>query len=326
MVADGNASQRAQILNGRVAQARRARILDAVVDVVAERGVAAPSVGLVIARAKVSRHAFYEGFEGLDQCLVTILDGALERAAPLVVGAFTQEGPWQDGMRAALAAMLDFFDEEPALARVCLVELGTATAVVREHRERILAAFAGIVVARIERELSHPSPLAAEGAFASVVGIVNARLVSSDRRPLVELLGPLMGIIVAPFVDGAEVAREIELGNELARELLARRASRAPHAGDAGVHVPDELLSARAYNARLCLLYIAEQDRQGFNPSNQQVGEGLGLTRRGQVSRLLGKLAGLGLIVKHCEGAGYPNAWSPTPEGKWVARALAEEQ
>jgi AcrR family transcriptional regulator len=307
---------------------QRRRILDAVVDVVCERGVAGASVGLVIARAKVSRHAFYERFDGLDECLVAILDGALERAAPLVVGAFdhlTPTHPWQEGLRAALAAMLDFFDEQPALARVCLLELGAATAVVREHRERILAAFAGMVVARIEREVSHPSPLAAEGTYASLVGIVGARLTGSERRPLVELLGPLMGMIVGPFMGEAEVVREIELGNELARELLARRASRAPQVGDGNVHVPDELLSARAHRARLCLLYVAEQNRLGFAPSNRQVGEGLGLTRRGQVSRLLGKLAGLGLIVKHSEGAGYPNAWSLTPEGERVARMLAEQ-
>jgi AcrR family transcriptional regulator len=302
---------------------RRKRILDAVVAVVAERGVAGASVGLVIARAGVSRRAFYERFAGLDECLLAVLDGALERAGPIVVGAFGKDGPWQEGMRGALGAMLDFFDEEPALTRVCLLELGAASPVVRAHRERILAAFAGIVVARIEREVSHPSPLAAEGTYASVVGIVNARLTGPGQPPLLELLGPLMGIIVAPFMDEAQAAREVQRGNELARELIARRSPEVALPSDPP-RVPDVLLSARADRTRRCLLYVAERGRERHNPSNQEVAVGIGLSRRGQVSKPLAKLAELGLLVKAAEGPGYPNAWSVSDAGKQVARALAE--
>jgi len=306
----------------RVRASRRDSILDAVVEVVCERGVAGASVGLVTARARVSRRTFYECFDGLDQCLVAVLDGALARATPLVVAAFTSESSWQDGMRCALAAMLEFFDEEPALTRVCLVELGTAAPVVRDHRERILAAFRALVVMRIESEVSHASPLAAEGTHASVVGIVNARLVGSERRPLLELLGPLMGIIVAPFVDEAEVAREVERGDQLAREMLARHSSRKSHG--AGVRVPAVLLAAKAHRARQCLLFVAEQGERGISPSNRQVGEGIGVSHREQVSRLLGKLAALGLLVKRAGDPGYPNAWSLSLEGEQVAWALAE--
>jgi AcrR family transcriptional regulator len=304
---------------------QRARILDAVVNVVAERGVAGASVELVCTRAKVSRRTFYECFDGLDRCLVAVLDGALARAAPLVVGAFATEDSWQDGMRSALAAMLAFFDEEPALARVCLLELLTAAPVVREHRERILAAFAALVLARVESEVSHASPLAAEGTYASVVGIVNARLVGSGQPPLIELLGPLMGIIVGPFMDQAQVAREVQRGDELARELLARRSSEAEHRIDMSVSVPDVLLTARGHRARLCLLYVAEQGERGLSPSSQQVAVGIGLSRRRQVWGSLEKLAALGLLVKHVGGAGYPNAWSLTLMGERVALALAEQ-
>ena len=205
---------------------RRDAILGAVVEIVCERGVVGASVGLVCARARVSRRTFYEFFDGLDECLVAVLDGALERAVPLVVGAFdhlTPTHPWQEGMRQALAEMLSFFDEEPALARVCLLELGTAAPRVREHRERILGAFAALVIQRVGSEVSHASPLAAEGTYASVVGIVGARLVADERPPLLDLLGPLMGFIVGPFMDEAQVAKEVERGNELAREMLGRR-------------------------------------------------------------------------------------------------------
>jgi AcrR family transcriptional regulator len=241
MATDGDASRDVQVEGRRVAEVQRVPsagtdsrprridtspwdlILDAVVEVVAEHGVAGASVELAIARAGVSHRTFYELFDGLDECLVAVLDGALQRAAPLVVGAFAQEGAWWEGMRAALVAMLVFFESEPELAQVCLVEVQAAGALVREHRERIFEAFRALVVERIESEVSHASPLAAEGLHASVIGIVNARLIAPERAPLVELLGPLMGVILGPFMDEAGVAREIERGNELARELLAGR-------------------------------------------------------------------------------------------------------
>jgi AcrR family transcriptional regulator len=196
------------------------------VEVVAEHGVTDASVELVLARTGASRRTFYACFEDLDECLVAVLDGALARAVPLIAGAFGDSAPthpWWEGMRAALAAMFVFFESEPELARVCLLEVQAAGPRVREHRERIFEAFRALVVERIESDVSHASPLAAEGLLASVVGIVNARLVARDSRPLVELLGPVMGIIVGPFMDEAGVEREIERGNQLARELLEGR-------------------------------------------------------------------------------------------------------
>jgi AcrR family transcriptional regulator len=305
---------------------QRERILEAVVEVVAERGVAGASVGLVSARAKVSRHTFYECFAGLDECLVALLEGALARATPLVMEGFAGEGAWQDGMRAALAAMLEFFDREAVLVRVCLVEMLTAGPVVRGHRERVVAEFRALVIEQISGEVSHPSPLAPEGIHASLIGIVSARLIAPEpRAPLIELLGPLMGIIVGPFMEEAEVTQEVKRGNELAHELQQRRCSRA--ADDAGVRVrvPDVLLSARAHGARQCLLYVAEQGRRGLAPSNQQIADAVGLSHRAQVSRVLARLAALGLLVKRAGAPGYPNEWSLTPEGERVVLALAEE-
>src|ERR1700677_1649654 len=69
---------------GTRARSPRDLILDAVVEVVAERGVTDASMELVLARAGVSRRTFYAFFEDLDECLVAVLDGALQRAVPLI--------------------------------------------------------------------------------------------------------------------------------------------------------------------------------------------------------------------------------------------------
>lgn len=307
---------------------RRDSILQAIVDVVAERGVPGASVGLVIARAQVSRRAFYECFAGLEDATVAVMDGALAQLSALASRALQEHRSWRDGMRAALAEVLAFFDAQPALARVCVVESLGGGPVVLARREYIVSAFRALVVASIETQVTPASPLAAEAVMASVMGIVHTHIVTEESRPLLELLGPLMGLATSLYLDGGEVQREIERGEELAQEMLERRASQAALRADADtrVHVPAELLSSRAHHARQCLLYVAEQNERGLSPSNRQVGEGIGLSHRGQVARLLGKLAVLGLIVKCSAGEGYPNAWSVTPQGQDVARALAEQR
>jgi AcrR family transcriptional regulator len=308
-----------------IADLQRTRILDAVVEVVAERGIGRSSVSLVVARASVSRRTFYECFASLEDATVAVMDGALEQLSALASHALAAEECWRDGMRSALAAVLAFFDARPALAQVCIVQALGGGPVVLARREYLVSAFRALVVAKIESQVAPASPLAAEGVMASVMGIVHTHIVTEQSGPLIELLGPLMGLATALYLDDSEVQREIERGRELARELLERRPPQAAHRADTRVRVPDELLSARAHHARLCLQYVAQQNEQGLSPSNQQVGEGIGLSHRGQVARLLGKLAALGLLVKRSAGAGYPNAWSATPQGKDVADYVAEQ-
>jgi hypothetical protein len=214
-----------------------------------------------------------------------------------------------------------------------MVETLAGGPVVREHRERVTEAFRGVVVGRIQSEVSHASPLAAEGVLRSVMSIVHTRLIAREQRPLIELLGPLMGVILGPFMDEGHVAREIDRGEELARKIQVEHAVR-PHSPERGgldpelstVEIPALLRNSKAERARLCLLYIAEQDGLGVSPSNQQVGEAIGVVHSGQVAGLLGRLAGLGLLAKRTGGAGHANAWSLTPLGERVSLALAKRQ
>jgi AcrR family transcriptional regulator len=292
-------------------------ILGAVAGVVAERGVAGAPVELVIARAGVSRRTFYRCFEGIEDAVVAVMERTLERVAVLAAGALEADESWHDGIRAALAAVLGFFDEEPELAQVCLVESLAAGPVVREERERIVGAFRALVVARVEGEVSHASPLAAEGVHASVMGIVHTRLIARERTPLIELLGPLMGVIVGPFLDEAQVAEEVRRGDRLAAAMLAER----PGAPRAPARVPAALRRPGAFRLRDCLLFVATH----AGASNQEVGESIGVAHSGQVSALLARLAGMGLLEKRSGGAGRPNAWRASEQGGLVARTFARD-
>ena len=92
--------------------------------------------------------------------------------------------------------------------------------------------------------------------------------------------------------------------------------------GADGVEVPGLLLDPRAYRARACLFYLAAQGERGLSPSNREVANAIGVTRHEQISRLLARLAGLGLLLKKPSPCGRANAWALTEHGLRVAGAL----
>ncbi len=302
--------------------AQRARTLDAMVGLVCERGFDGVSVSELCRRARISRPTFYELFGGLPECFLAVLDDGSERARGLIVEAFEREERWQDGLRSALAALLVFFDTEPCLARVLLVEASAAGEWARAHRERGVAGLTGMIVQRWDRDgYAQAHPLAAAGVMASLLGVLQTHLVTSGEQPMITLLGPLVGLVTAPYMDARAVAGEVARAQELGREIRERRlVSQEEDIGET-VLVPEALRDPRAYRARECLRYLAVHS----GASNSQVGAGIGVARHAQMSRLLARLDAMGLLHKQSGTPGHPNAWSLTEAGVRVARVLKDE-
>jgi AcrR family transcriptional regulator len=326
MAEDGDASpdvsQRAQSSDRRVAQMQRTRILDAMIVLVAERGFAGASVGSVCAQGKVSRRTFYECFAGLEDCFMAVMQIGLERSGEMIFEAFRREDTWPAGVRAALAALLQFFDAEPQLARAWLVESHAAGRWALEQRERNVTILRAAIVSwwsGPELTISGRSPpLAAEGVMASVLGVIEGHMLSKDDTPLVELLGPLTGLAVGPFLRADEVVREVRLAEGLAREIQSKRCLMDDPTVPA-VDVPAMLRNSKAQRARMCVLYLVEQGEMGFGPSNRQIAAAIGIAHKGQMSKLLTRLERVGVLTKNSHGAGRPNAWWLTPYGREIA-------
>src|ERR1700733_9792219 len=105
-----------------VTEIQRSRMLAAAMEAVEEVGYARMTVAQVIGRAKVSRKTFYDVFVDREDCFLAAFDEAIARGRAQVVDAYTLETGWRDSMRAGLARLLEFMDEEPGLARLCVVE------------------------------------------------------------------------------------------------------------------------------------------------------------------------------------------------------------
>ncbi len=296
---------------------QRDRILRAMVEVVAERGYAGASLELVVAQAGVSRRTFYRCFENRDACFRELLDLAWASTLERVAAAFAREATWQDGVRSALASLLALLDSEPLLARVWLVESPAAGSWALEHRERNLAALRALVADSWPASAAvRASPLAAEGAIAAVLGVIQTHIVTGRPGSLVGLLGPLTGLVAAQYLPPYLVALEIERG-----EALAQTARAIPrHAGRADMAIPAVLGNPNAHRARQCVLFLADRPQA----SNREIAAAIGVAHESQISRLLSSLLKERMVAKRSEGVGKRNLWRLTAGGTEISWALRE--
>jgi AcrR family transcriptional regulator len=295
---------------------QRARILSAMATVVTERGLAAATVANVVARAGVSRRTFYELFADREECFIAAFDHALALARAAVLPAYERRGAWRDRIRAGLLAFLEFLEDEPELGALCVVHsLGGGPAAL-ERRARIVE---GLIAAVDEgqvggaRKSTPTAPLTAEGVVGAVLAVIHARLVVPMGRPLVELLGPLMNMIVLPYQGVAAANRE------LARPVPEVRARQRRPAVD-----PLKDLDMRlTYRTVRVLIAIATAP----GSSNREVGAAAGIADQGQISKLLQRLTSLGLIENTGAGhaRGEANAWQLTGQGREVERTIRAE-
>lgn len=297
---------------GHVAEMQRRRLLAALLEVVADQGLEGASVGGVCRRAGVSRRTFYESFMDSEACLLAAFEEAIERIEEGVRPVYDAPGGWSERVRAALTHILEQLDSEPGLARLCVIESSRAGSAVTAKRRRLLDALAAVVdEGRCEsRSGDSLSPLTAPGIVGGALAAVHARLLEPDHGPLVELVGPLMGMIVHPYLGPAAARRELQ------RPVPAPR-----RASTAAVRDPFKDLRIRfTYRTALVLATIATDP----GASNRLIADTAGIADEGQTSRLLRRLARAGLIENRGEGQpkGEPNAWALTERGLAVHAAL----
>jgi AcrR family transcriptional regulator/DNA-binding MarR family transcriptional regulator len=297
-----------------IATLQRARLILAVSEVVQEGSYQSLTVSKVIARARVSRKTFYDTFASREDCFLAVLEQAVGRARERTVAAYAEHDSWRKGVRAALASVLALMQEEPALARVCIVDALSGGAQILRFRTALLHEIACVIDrAREDAPTLRPPPaITAEAVVGGLASVLHNRLRQQAREPLGDLLGSLMSIIVLPYLGVRAAAEELRKAPTRPRERA--RPSIASESD------PLEGLGIRlTYRTVRTLTAIA----QCPGASNRAVAQGAGIADQGQVSKLLARLARLDLVEN--EGAGQArgeaNAWRLTDRGKRLYRA-----
>ena len=304
---------------GRLAEVQRARLLAATVGAIEEHGYAQTTVAQITARSRISRRTFYEIFEDREACLMAVVEDVVAMLERELAAIDLQRLPWRERVSGGLDAILAFLDREPALARVCVVQTLHGGPRALEQRDQLLARLACVIDEGRKQgsQARERTTVTAEGLVNATLGIVYARLLRGERRPLVTLRGELMSLIVLPYLGPAAARRE------LLRPLpsAAARRRRHPSARTLCESDPLEGLPMRLTYRTACVLQVIAA-RPGI--SNRAASQRAGIADQGQMSKLLARLARLGLIANDGarRGNGEANAWTLTPLGCRVAQRL----
>ncbi len=307
-------------------------MLTAAAQVVAEEGYAGMSVARVAARAGVSRRTFYDLFEDRQDCFLAVFDDGVARAGEMAGAAYGgAQASWRERVRAGLGALLGFFDDEPVLGSLLVVDALGAGPRVLARRAQVMETLAWIVDegrddaagTGASRVIRSPT-LSAEGVVGAVLSVIHARLLPTagpgtrrSRAPrLTPLLNELMGMLVLPYLGPAAAEQELTRGGP-----KTARPRRKP-----ATDPLDALPMRLTYRTLRVLAAIAEQDAQGARPSNRRIGELAGVPDQGQISKLLARLQNLELIYNagHGQPRGEPNAWTFTPKGQEIQHTIQE--
>lgn len=291
---------------------RRTRIILATVCLACERGAPSASVTEVARLAGVSRRTFYEFFEDRDACLLAAVDYALTRATESARAAYDTHARWPDRVRAGLTALLQFFDDQPQLARICVMESAAAGPAAVARRREVLDALVRVLDGGSAPARPVP-PLMTEIVVGGILSVISAHMLRPEPGPLLDLANPLMSMIMLPY-RGSGAARK-ELARPRPTPTTTPPLKITPN--------PFEGLRLRMTHRTVAVLVTISAE-PGL--SNLELSKRAGIRDQGQISRLLARLSHLGLIENTGGGAsmGTTNAWRLTPKGAQVDKTIAQ--
>lgn len=318
--------------DGKIVALQRARLLSAAVGLLAERGYGSFSAAALCVRAGVSRRTFYEIFEDRDACLLAILGDTEALVARELERLDLERVDWRERVRLGLWTLLCIAEENPALARVCLIECQRAGGQVQQAYERIVQQLIAVVDEGRALRIRNATvgALTAEALVGAALSIITARLAGVTRQgssgpvdmDLRGLLGELTSMIALPYRGAAAARREITCP-------LPHASIGEDHEAIAAFEGPDPLSGLQmrfTYRTARVLLAVDELTSQRLEVSNRLVAERAGVSDPGQISKLLARLQKHGLLKNAATGGrerGEANQWRLTPTGIRVLQSTS---
>jgi AcrR family transcriptional regulator len=189
-----------------VAAHQRERILTATTELVAKRGYRGTSIDHIVKAARVGYVAFYELFEGKEDCFLAAFDRIVAETREQLAAAVSPEQSWPQQVCAVLGALLELIAAEPFRARIVLAETQTGGKAAVGRHDALLDE---VALALREGRALHPHPeklppTLEEAIVGGVAWLLHQRLIRGELEGVRELFGELALIVLEPYLGAAE--------------------------------------------------------------------------------------------------------------------------
>jgi AcrR family transcriptional regulator len=195
-----------------VAEHQRERLFEATVELVAKRGYRDTSINHIVKAARIGNVAFYELYEGKEDCFLAAFDRIVSESIEVVAATVADVDGWPEEMAAGLSCLLDLVVADPRRARIALVEVQAAgPRAYARYEEAVDRAAPKLREGRqFSKEAAALSGTLEEAILGGILWIVHQRLVKGELDETDALLEEAIRIALSPA-----------LGDEEARGLAA---------------------------------------------------------------------------------------------------------
>jgi AcrR family transcriptional regulator len=188
--------------------ASRTDYMEAMVDLVFDRGYDAVTVEEVAARAGGDTAGFEALFVSKQDCAVAILEEIAASNLRAVRGAFEGGGKWPDSLRAAAYAHVRWILDNPKKMRFGLLEVLWAGELTSALRDDLFRSYIAMIDAgrEVATDPAAVPPYTAESVVGSITQVVVRNMGKPGGGDLPSLVPEMMYLAVRPYL-GEEAAR-----------------------------------------------------------------------------------------------------------------------
>lgn len=177
--------------------------MNAIAELTAEQGYDSTKIGDIVRRAGVARKTLYDNFEGKEEVFLVAFDTAVDEVLSRVEEDCAKVEGWEEQVQAGLAAFLRYVAEEPALARMCMIEALSATPAATERYEQAVQRFVELTKRTVPHNDQLPETIE-ETLVGGVAWIVYQQIRRGETEKAEDLLPELSEFMLAPFLNAAE--------------------------------------------------------------------------------------------------------------------------
>jgi len=192
-----------------VVQNQRERMLLATAELVAERGYQKTTIELIAKTARVALSTFYEQFSSKEDCVLAAFDETVDAASAVFAELLDPEQPWAEQISVGLEVFLEMVANEPARARLVIVESQAAGGEALRRYQTMLERVAPKL--REGREHNPRAGRLPDGLEVAIVGglawLVHQRLIAGRDSEIKGLLPEMLQVTLTPYVGEVEAAR-----------------------------------------------------------------------------------------------------------------------
>jgi AcrR family transcriptional regulator len=183
-------------------------MMDAMAELSAEQGYDATKIADIVSRAGVARKTLYDNFDGKEDLFLTAFTTSNRELMMAVDAACAEsDGIWQKRIEAGLGAILEFFAERPAVAKMCMVEALSATPEASARYDAAVEQFVEKLRLNSPGDLGLPGTIE-ETLVGGVAWILNQQIRRGRASQVVDLLPELSEFVLSPYHGVAQLGSQ----------------------------------------------------------------------------------------------------------------------